>query len=76
LRRPDTSAIWAPNTEGYVCDAHAESGAKIQVLYEATATDQIEVAVRGVAVEAARVTEIRHHADPAEEMAARVRDLT
>jgi hypothetical protein len=74
LRRPDTSAIWAPNTEAYVCDVHAESGARIMVFYEATTTDEVEVDVRGATSELTRVTEIRHYADPAEEMAARVRD--
>jgi hypothetical protein len=75
LRRPDTSAIWAPNTEAYLCDRHAESGAHIHVLYEATATDEVEVDVRAVTPELTRVTEIKHHADPAEELAARVREL-
>ena len=31
LRREDTSAIWAPNTEAYLCDAHAEMGFVIDV---------------------------------------------
>ena len=25
-RRPNTSAIWAPNTNAYLCDEHAEQG--------------------------------------------------
>ena len=25
-RRPDTSAIWAPNTVAYLCDVHADLG--------------------------------------------------
>ena len=75
LRRPDTSAIWAPNTDAFVCDVHAESGARILVFYEATESDRVEVDVRGATPEVARVTEIRHHADPAEEMAARLRDF-
>jgi hypothetical protein len=60
LRRPDTSAIWAPNTEAYVCDVHAESGVRVTVLYEATTSDEVEVDVRGVTPEAARTTPIRH----------------
>lgn len=31
LRREDTSAIWAPNTEAYICDVHASSGFDIVV---------------------------------------------
>lgn len=31
LRREDTSAIWAPNTEAYICDFHASSGFNIAV---------------------------------------------
>ena len=26
LRRPDSSAIWAPNTEAFICDFHASRG--------------------------------------------------
>lgn len=73
LRRPDTSAIWAPNTQAFVCDSHAESGARILVFYEATASDEVEIEVRGNTSELGRVTEIRHAADPAEELAGRLR---
>ncbi len=31
LRREDTSAIWAPNTEAYICDLHASLGFDITV---------------------------------------------
>lgn len=31
LRRQDTSAIWAPNTEAYICDHHAVTGLAINV---------------------------------------------
>lgn len=74
LRRPDTSAIWAPNTQGFVCDVHAESGTRVLVFYEATQTGEVEVDVRGVTPELSRTTEIRHAADPAEELASRIRD--
>ena len=47
LRRPDTSAIWAPNTEAYVCDSHAESGARVTLYYEPTTAEAIEVRVHG-----------------------------
>jgi hypothetical protein len=30
-RRPDTSAIWAPNTEAFLCDDHAAQGYTIDI---------------------------------------------
>ncbi len=45
LRRPDTSAIWAPNTEAYICDEHAYQGLKIWVSLTPTNTGEIETAV-------------------------------
>jgi hypothetical protein len=62
LRRPNTSAIWAPNTEAFVCDVHAASGARIHVLYEATESQEIETHVHGWASEPSRRTEIRQPA--------------
>jgi hypothetical protein len=47
LRKPDTSAIWAPQTNSYVCDTHARSGARINVVYEATDTGRVELRVQG-----------------------------
>jgi hypothetical protein len=74
LRRPDTTAIWAPNTQAYVCDSHAESGARLLVFYEATETDEVEVDVRGATSELSRVTEIRHGESPADELVGRLRE--
>jgi hypothetical protein len=31
-RRPDTTAIWAPNAEAYICDAHADGGMTVEVI--------------------------------------------
>lgn len=31
LRRPDTSAIWAPNTVAYLCDTHAAQGYSVNI---------------------------------------------
>jgi len=45
LRRPDTSAIWAPNTEAYLCDAHATQGLRITVVLEPTSAHEIETRV-------------------------------
>ena len=47
LRRADTSAIWAPNSAAYICDAHAVQGLKITVVVEATATGKIQTKVGG-----------------------------
>ena len=48
LRRPDTTAIWAPNTEAYLCDAHAAQGLSITIILEPTTTGQIETKVCGI----------------------------
>ena len=45
LRRPDTSAIWAPNTEAFLCDDHAVNGMKIKVIFEPTQTGNIETEI-------------------------------
>jgi hypothetical protein len=45
LRRPDTSAIWAPNTEAYLCDTHATQGLTIRIALTPTTTGEIETAV-------------------------------
>lgn len=58
LRKPDTSAIWAPNANAYVCDAHARSGARITVIYEATDTGRIETHVKGTEESVVRRTAI------------------
>jgi hypothetical protein len=47
LRRPDTTAIWAPNTEAYICDAHAIQGLIVNVTLEPTNTGEIETKVIG-----------------------------
>ena len=33
LRRPNTRAIWAPNTDAFVCDFHASRGMRVTVWY-------------------------------------------
>jgi hypothetical protein len=48
LRRPDTSAIWAPNTEAFLCDEHASMGLRITVILEPTNTRSIETTVVGI----------------------------
>jgi hypothetical protein len=59
LRRPDTSAIWAPNTEAFLCDAHASQGLRITVIFEPNGTRSIETRVVGILPPAAdRITPI------------------
>lgn len=53
LRRPDTSAVWAPNTDAFICDDHAGQGMRISVTLEPTETGNIEtriLATDGLAV--------------------------
>ena len=45
LRRPDTTAIWAPNTEAYLCDDHARQGIKITAILEPTDTGSVETSI-------------------------------
>jgi hypothetical protein len=60
LRPPDTSAIWSPNANAYVCDVHARNGARITVVFEPTDTKRVETRVYGASEPAVRRTAIRH----------------
>jgi hypothetical protein len=60
LRKPDTSAIWAPNANAYVCDVHARSGARVTLLYEATDSGRVEIRVQGTADAVVRRVAITH----------------
>jgi hypothetical protein len=68
LRRPNTSAIWAPNTEAFVCDKHAVSGARLTIHYEATSSGDVEVIVSGVTDPLSRVTSINVDHEPVAEL--------
>jgi hypothetical protein len=59
LRRADTSAIWAPNTDAYVCDTHATQGARLTLFYESVDSGSVEINVHGAAPAASRTTPIR-----------------
>ena len=60
LRRPDTTAIWAPNTDAYLCDHHATMGVLVEVTLHATNSSSVETRVTGVDPNTAnRVTPIR-----------------
>jgi hypothetical protein len=69
-RRPDTSAIWAPNTDAFLCNAHATAGARLHLLYEATETGRVETHVHGWLADPGRTTDIRHPARLDEELRA------
>jgi len=45
LRRPDTSAIWAPNTKAYICDRHAARGVRITLAFEPTHSGEVETVI-------------------------------
>ena len=59
-RPPQTNAIWAPQSNAYLCETHVRSGARITVLVEATDTGRIETRVHGVQEPVVRRTAIRH----------------
>jgi hypothetical protein len=59
LRKPDTSAIWAPNANAYVCDVHARSGALVTLIYETNDSGRVELAVQGAGKPVVRRTAIR-----------------
>lgn len=40
-RRPDTTAIWAPNTQAFICDEHAEMGYTIDIVLRPNGTQSI-----------------------------------
>jgi hypothetical protein len=48
LRKPDTSAIWSPETDAHICDTHARSGARLMILYEATTSGRVEIVTQAV----------------------------
>lgn len=45
LRRPDTSAIWAPNTNAYICAEHAVQGFSIQIILNPNTSGRIRTLV-------------------------------
>lgn len=57
MRRQDSGADWAPDTEAYFCTAHATSGAEIIVLYAPNVTKEVTVSVTATKI-AKRTTPI------------------
>ncbi|KAB8041139.1 hypothetical protein GCM43_19005 [Janthinobacterium aquaticum] len=62
LRRTDTSAIWAPNTEAYICDHHAVVGLRIDVQITPSNDGNITTAISGGGIPAVRTTPIVNQA--------------
>ena len=57
-RRPDTTAIWAPNTEAYLCDDHAGNGLRIFVLLSPNNSGEIQTEVASQTGQTVRTTSI------------------
>jgi hypothetical protein len=63
LRRPSTRAIWAPNTDAFLCDDHATQGLEITIVLTPTNTGEIETKVSSPGGRViSRTTPIIHHA--------------
>ena len=45
LRRPDTTAIWAPETGVHICDEHAVKGFNIDIIFRPVESGRILTAV-------------------------------
>jgi len=61
-RRPDTTAIWAPNCNAYLCDEHAENGCSIDIMITPNNLGSITTNVSGVGNKISRTTTINHDA--------------
>jgi len=60
LRRPDTTAIWSPNTGATLCKYHAEHGMRIIILLEPTHTGEVETSVSQLGTRLDRSTPIKY----------------
>jgi hypothetical protein len=60
-RRPDTSAIWAPNTVAYLCDIHADMGYSIDIRFTPAQSRTITTNVSAGGHTETRTTPILHH---------------
>lgn len=61
LRRPDTSAIWAPNCDAYLCDEHADQGYTVDVTLTPTINRTITTNLSAGGNVVSRTTPIVHH---------------
>lgn len=60
-RRPNTSAIWAPNTVAFLCDIHADLGYSIDINFTIAPTRSITTNVSAGGHIETRTTSINHH---------------
>jgi hypothetical protein len=60
-RRPNTSAIWAPNTEAYLCDIHADQGFTIDITVTPQTARSVTTNVTAGGHVESRTTPILHH---------------
>ena len=61
-RRPDTTAIWAPNCNAFMCDEHAEQGCNIEISITPHTKGTITTNVTGGGKVISRSTPINHDA--------------
>ena len=61
LRRADTSAIWAPNSEAFLCDVHADEGYIVDITLTPVALRNITTNVSAGGNVETRTTPIIHH---------------
>ncbi len=61
LRRADTTAIWAPNTNAFICDLHANQGFTVEVNLHLREDKQLETVVSAGGQPVRRTTEIVHN---------------
>lgn len=62
-RRPDTTAIWAPNCNAYLCDEHAENGCEIEINITPNTSSSVTTHVSAGGNVMTRTTPIAHDAD-------------
>ena len=61
-RRPNTTAIWAPNCNAYLCDMYAEQGCNIEINIIPSLDGKIRTNVSGGGDIISRTTTINHDA--------------
>jgi hypothetical protein len=60
-RRPETTAIWAPNCDAFLCDEHADQGYTINITLTPVQTKTITTIVSaGRTTSVRRITPITH----------------
>ena len=58
LRREDTTAIWAPNTEAFLCNEHAACGLQVDIKIYPNKSKSIETNVSAGGIVKTRITKI------------------